>query len=95
MASTSRPIALADQQLEIVKSAARHISPEGRGEFLQSIADALSGGQCGDVSRAVRLALAGAPATASCDVIQPLLPLLACRERWRAAYPGLGSFRDK
>ena len=47
MASTSRPIALADQQLEIVKAAARHIAPEGRCKFLQSVADALSGGECG------------------------------------------------
>ena len=46
MASTSRPIALDDQQLEIVKAAAQHISPDGRGEFLQSIADALAGGEC-------------------------------------------------
>ena len=37
-----------------------------------------------------RARLRALTATASCDVIQPLLPLLACRERWRAAYPGLG-----
>jgi hypothetical protein len=62
VASTSRPIALADQQLEIVKAAARHIRPDDRCAFLNAIADALSGREIGDgeVARPVRTALASA-----------------------------------
>jgi len=68
-----RRIAFADSGLELAADRARrpavgnrqgrggHIAPEGRCKFLQSVADALSGGECapgdGDVSRAVRLAL--------------------------------------
>ena len=45
--------------MEIIKAAARHVSPSDRGKFLQLVADALAGSECGDgdVSRAVKLVL--------------------------------------
>ena len=56
------PIGLTDQQLELVKAAARHISPAARCQFLQAIANELRGCEIGDgaVGRAVKLALASA-----------------------------------
>jgi len=54
-----RPLALTDQQLDIVKSAAAHVAPGDRGAFLRAIAAALAGREIGDgsVHSAVLMAL--------------------------------------
>jgi hypothetical protein len=42
------PIALSDQQMDLVYSACRPLAPEARDEFLRALANALDGGPVGD-----------------------------------------------
>jgi hypothetical protein len=52
----SRPLALIDQQLDIVQRAAKPLPPRDRGPFLETVAALLAGKELGDgvVARAAR-----------------------------------------